>query len=400
MPDSSKKLQGLSIHWFTSDRFDTKPDKSSWTEVGDALAQQGANVRIITSYADKPYFPENKQVQMVYLKTLDLPLIYRAAFTFSSFFWLLKFATRNDLIILNQHELWMLPLLKLTRFNNVHLDIRTLPVVGDSLKDKLDIILFWKIAMRLFAKSCKSYSFITQRLLEAVENEFSTTYDDYTIWQSGVNTSFFSDVLSTVETPKQIQPYTIFYHGSLYKRRGIDRVVEAFARLPEAILNQSRFVIVGSGSGLEPLRKQVAEFALGNKVELRGLVPYEQIPLQISQADVCICPLPDYPEWNVSSPLKVLEYMACAKPMILTPIAAHTDVLGKESFVVWTQGDDIDNFVAAITHAYECSGELKEAARSAPALVRQMWDWKTHGERFGDYLSTRYMSESPEKSKH
>ncbi len=85
-----KKLDGLVIHWLTSDRFDTKPDKSSWTEVGHALALQGAEVNIVTSFAVKPYKPQNSLVKMVYLKALDLPLIYRMAFTVSAFTWLFR----------------------------------------------------------------------------------------------------------------------------------------------------------------------------------------------------------------------------------------------------------------------------------------------------------------------
>ena len=90
MSDKAALLQGLTIHWFTSDRFDTKPDKSSWTEVGDSLSRQGAKVNIITSFRDKAYEPTGMQVSMVYLNVLDLPLIYRVAFTVSAVNWLRK----------------------------------------------------------------------------------------------------------------------------------------------------------------------------------------------------------------------------------------------------------------------------------------------------------------------
>ncbi len=390
MSDFTQVLQGLTIHWFTSDRFDTKPDKSSWTEVGDSLGHQGAKVNIITSFRDQPYSPEGKQVEMVYLSALDLPLIYRVAFTISAFLWLYKNANKNDIVILNQHELWMKPLLSLGGFHNVHLDIRTLPVIGTSLKDRLDVLLFWKVVMRLFSKSCKSYSFITQRLLHAVEQEFSINYDDYTIWQSGVNADEFAKSIVTEQDRQKGKPFTLFYHGSLYRRRGVDRVVEAWSLLPEELTKNSRFLIVGSGSGLDELKSQVLELGLEDTVELVGFVPYESIPAKIAESDVCICPLPDYPEWNVSSPLKVLEYMACARPMILTPIPAHKDVLDGEPFVIWTTGDHADDFVEAIKTAYTRYSELLKTADKAPDFVKAQWDWKAHGRRFGAYLAKHY----------
>ena len=284
----------------------------------------------------------------------------------------------------------MKPLLKLSGFDNVHLDIRTLPVIGPSLKDRLDVFLFWKMVMRFYGKSCKSYSFITRRLLQAVEEEFSLSYEDYVIWQSGVNTAQFAQSIVTPDLRKKDKPFTLFYHGSLYRRRGVDRVVEAWANLPHDIRSNSRFLIVGSGSGLDALREQVRELHLQDSVELTGFVPYEDIPAKIAEADVCICPLPDYPEWNVSSPLKVLEYMACARPMILTPIPAHQDVLEGEAFVLWSGGDDVSDFEAVIGKAYQNYSALLEHARMAPDFVRVNWDWEAHGQRLGAYFAKHY----------
>jgi len=243
MAQIEKTLEGLTVHWLTSDRFDTKPDKSSWTEVGHSLASQGATVNIITSFSKEPYQPDGLKVTMIYLKSINLPLIYRVAFTFFAFTWLRRHASRDDLVILNQHELWIMPLLKLARFKRIHLDIRTLPVIGQSLKDKLDVLLFWKLVMKLFAKSCDSHSFITQRLLTAVEQEFSLNFPDHVIWQSGVNADFFTKTLAKAQlTSSGEPPYTLFYHGSLYERRGVNRVVDAFAKLPQVLLNQNQII--------------------------------------------------------------------------------------------------------------------------------------------------------------
>jgi glycosyltransferase involved in cell wall biosynthesis len=392
MPENFVPLQGLTIHWITSDRFDTKPDKSTWTEVGDSLGEQGASVNIVTSYRVKPYQPENKRLNMVYLNALDLPLLYRFAFSIVAFLWLVKHADKSDLIVLNPHELWIRPLLTLGGFKRIHLDIRTLPIVGRTIKSKLDNFLFWKVVMRWFAKGCTSYSFITQRLLEAVETEFSVTYKDHVIWQSGVNSASFEKTLQSAKPREEEQKFTLFYHGSLYSRRGVDRVVDAFSLLPQEIKEQSRFLIVGGGHGLDALQAQVKRLGLESFVEFRGLVPYEQIPLHIAEADVCICPLPNYPEWNVSSPLKVLEYMACDRPMILTPIPAHQDVLSGEPFVVWSEGDAVEDLSKAIMQAFETLDSLNEKAKSASQIVRQHWDWNAHGKRLGEYLSNHYIN--------
>jgi glycosyltransferase involved in cell wall biosynthesis len=385
-----KALKNKTIQWVTSDRFDTKPDKSTWVEVGDSLGRQGATVNIITSFKKEAYFPAGKAVEMVYLRVLDIPLLYRLFFSLAAYFWLKKNASRDDVVMLNPHELWMKPLLALSRFKNVHLDVRTLPINRKSLKSRVDNFLFWRLAMTFFGKRCHSYSFITDRLKSAVEQEFGHRYDDYVIWQSGVNTDFFSEVLATTEEQKPDHDLTLFYHGSLYQTRGVDTLLRAYACLPETLLGRSRLLVVGGGNGLASLQALAEELGVADKIEFRGLVPYEEIPLHIQEADFCVCPLPDLPEWNVSSPLKVLEYMACAKPIVLTPIPSHQDILADESFVVWTKGDDVEDFVVAFLEAVERLQDLKDKASAAKVLVRQNWDWQAHGERFGKYLADRY----------
>ena len=377
------------MHWVTSERFDVKPDKSSWTEVGDALVEHGAKVNIITSYREQPYRSAVSRAQMVYLQALDLPLVYRVAFAFAAFRWLRRNAAPNDIVIVNQQDLWLLPLLRRIGMRNFHLDIRTLPVLSDSLKGKLDRLLFWRLAMKRVGRSCTSHSFITTRLREAVEAEFGSGHEHFVIWESGVNSKFFADAAATATDHDLDRPFTFFYHGSLSVKRGLATVVDAFASLPAPMLAASRFVIVGGGDGLHELQNQVARLGLEQRVELRGLVPYERIPEQIMQADVCICPLPDLPEWNVSSPLKVLEYMACARPMILTPIVAHRDVVGTQPFVMWAK-PEVQAFSDAMTTAIERREELSRAASIGPRIVADHWDWKAQGDKLAMYLADCY----------
>ena len=109
---------------------------------------------------------------------------------------------------------------------------------------------------------------------------------------------------------------------------------------------------------------------------------------EIALADVCICPLPDRLEWNVSSPLKVFEYMACAKPMILTPIPAHKDVLGETNFVVWTFGFEPSDFHRAILSAFELRTRLDIDAKNATCIVRGHFEWSAQANALDQYLAS------------
>ena len=151
-------------------------------------------------------------------------------------------------------------------------------------------------------------------------------------------------------------------------------------------LRDLRLVIVGDGPDAARLRRLVAAKGLSEKVDFRGLVPYEQVPEHLAQADCCICPLPPRPEWDVSSPLKMFEYMAAGKPMILTPIPAHRDVVDGQPFVVWTRGADPGDFAAAIREYLHQRRLLQQAAASDGPASARAHDWQQLAARFANYL--------------
>jgi glycosyltransferase involved in cell wall biosynthesis len=377
------------IFWVDADRFDRKGDKSTWLEMAGALKEEhGFEPHIVTGFGRERYQPENANVIMDYRTALDFPFIFRVTLLLNILLFLIREARRGDIVIVHPEALWIAPILRIAGIRNIHLDIRTVPVEINSLKKRIDRLLFWSIPMRLFAGSARGHSFITERLKVMVEAEFRSTFNNYIIWQSGVNTDRFSPGRASVASGADSR-FVIFYHGSISENRGISSLVRALALVHEKYRDRIGLVLLGSGSAVRTLTRLTAELGITDLVSFKDPVPYEEVAGEIAQADFCICPLPDRPEWNVSSPLKVLEYMACGRPIIVTPIGAHKDVLDGTNFVVWTAGDKPVHFRDAIEYAYEHREMLKRAAGEAPAFVRQRYDWAIHARVLGNYLATK-----------
>ncbi|HFC53756.1 MAG TPA: hypothetical protein ENJ43_04925, partial [Gammaproteobacteria bacterium] len=104
-------MAGRRIIWVTSVRFDVMPDKSTWLETARELCGRGFRVDIVTGWKRERYYPDSSPVRMVYLRALDLPLIYRLTILLNAYFWILRHGSRNDIVIMNQDELWLAPLL-------------------------------------------------------------------------------------------------------------------------------------------------------------------------------------------------------------------------------------------------------------------------------------------------
>lgn len=375
------------VYWVDINRFDEKPDKSTWIEMSKVLNQKGFDVRVLTGYRRKRQIHADAKILL--FGALDYAFMFRFSILLNMLQWLIRNAKKEDIIILPPPALYIAPLLYSAGLRKLHLDIRTVPVEVRNFKNRIGRIVFWSLPVRLFQRYLAGHSFITERLKGEMEHEFGFKFKDYAIWSSGVNAERFRSAKSA-RTPSAREPYTLFYHGTLTESRGIDLVIRAVARLEPEERDQMRFVVVGDGAARKRLEEITAESGLQDRVVFKGMMPYERIPQEIAQADCCICPLPSRPEWNVSSPLKVFEYLACGKPMILTPIPAHRDVLEDEKFVVWTRGWEVDDYADAIARAIAQRDEIAHVAAEGVLLACERFDWGIIGQSFAHYLDKTF----------
>jgi glycosyltransferase involved in cell wall biosynthesis len=387
--NETKEIKKKRVFWVDHDRFDLKPDKSTWLEVSDVLTDRGYDVTILTGHGITKYFPRQHKVRLQYHSAFDVGLIFRISLLFNILVWLIRNSSRQDIVMLHPAGLIIAPFLRLFRRDRIHLDVRTVPVEIHNLKDKLDRLFYWKFSMRFFHKVARGYSFITLRLKDDVESEFKTKFNDFIIWQSGVNVERFIVKRLSVSN-KNDKDFVLFYHGTISPNRGIDRVIEGISQVDERYRRHINFVIVGAGSALKDLELLVSRNGLGEVITFKGLVSYERIGYEIANSDCCICPLPTRREWDISSPIKVFEYMAAGKPMILTPINAHKDVAKGQEYVVWTKGDKAEHFKNAIEYAYENRIKLKKASCEARKFVKERYDWSIQGRRLAEYFGVKF----------
>ena len=375
-------------YWIDINRFDKKPNKSVLLEMVSALNQLACPTEILTGYGDEKYQPENN-VTLNYFQAINISGLFRFSLQLNILFWIVTCGRKNDIYILPPSILYLSPVMWLFGRRNIHLDIRSFHVDIHSFKDRLGNLLFWTIPLRLFGQMPRGYSFITERLRLAVEHDVSLGSESYAIWQSGANVDHFK--VKNDKLNRHEEKFILFYHGTVSDNRRVYRVIQALSKVEASKRQNIQYVIVGSGPGYARLSTIVKEEGLEKNVQLRGRIPYENISLEIAESDCCICPLPALPEWDMSSPLKLMEYMASAKPMILTPIAAHKDVLDDEAFVIWTDGDSLDDLAKAITQAYDRRLEITEAAAEGPEIVSRNYEWRAQGEKLASYLNKTFV---------
>jgi colanic acid biosynthesis glycosyl transferase WcaI len=109
--------------------------------------------------------------------------------------------------------------------------------------------------------------------------------------------------------------FVVSYIGTLGFAHGLDVVLEAAAALRER-RPDVLFLFVGEGAERERLEARARARGLGN-VRFEGQRPRSEIPAYASASDACLVLLRDADLFRTVLPSKMLELMACGRPMIV-----------------------------------------------------------------------------------
>lgn len=107
------------------------------------------------------------------------------------------------------------------------------------------------------------------------------------------------------------------YIGSVNPQDGVDYLLRSLRHL-RFDLKRDDFhcVIMGTGDSLEDLRAQADALKLDGSVELTGFVSDQELGENLAAADICVDPDPSSPLNDASTWIKIMEYMACGKPIV------------------------------------------------------------------------------------
>lgn len=119
----------------------------------------------------------------------------------------------------------------------------------------------------------------------------------------------------------------IIYIGTLGKARCLKLLIQAFSEVREK-RDDAKLLLVGDGDDKEDLKKICCELGINGSVIFTGKIPQADVPSFIALADIGVSPVPPFSFYKRSSPIKMFEYMAMAKPVIANEeIPEHKDVL-------------------------------------------------------------------------
>ena len=146
----------------------------------------------------------------------------------------------------------------------------------------------------------------------------------------------------------------IGYVGLIGPEDGVDHSLRALAALRDRRTDW-RAVFVGDGDALKEMKQLARDLDLGEYVDFTGFVSGDQLITYLSTFDVCLAPNPRTPLNEISTMVKLLEYMAMARPVVAYDLTETR----------WTAGDAVAYAKSdhPVSLADEIDGLLDDPAR-------------------------------------
>jgi glycosyltransferase involved in cell wall biosynthesis len=182
--------------------------------------------------------------------------------------------------------------------------------------------------------------------------------DKVTVIPNGVDTSLFYPM------PLPEEP-VVLYYGTFqpHRARLLLEVVEVLARKGRDV----KFLLIGDIPS--PVRDRLLRVS-GNRVEMPGFIEHDLLPRYIQKAGVCI--FPQDKSLGGRLPAKLLDYMACGRPVVATNVDESFPL--KESGAGIVTEIDAEAMAEAIIRLLDNDRLAEELARKGVEYARK-YDW-------------------------
>ncbi|MFX1453205.1 MAG: glycosyltransferase [Promethearchaeota archaeon] len=176
----------------------------------------------------------------------------------------------------------------------------------------------------------------------------------------------------------------IIFSGSLAPDIGLQDFIPI---LPEILKNNkdTHIIFLGSGSFKDYVIKYLQNRKTSKQVHFLGIKKHDEIPYYINNSDIGIGRITHNKIWKYSIPVKCLEYLACKKPFISTPIS--DDIIKNEEVGIilkrnFTKKEIRDNFIMLI----EDKNLQRRLGENGFKKIQNEFRWEDIMERFNKDL--------------
>jgi glycosyltransferase involved in cell wall biosynthesis len=184
------------------------------------------------------------------------------------------------------------------------------------------------------------------------------------------------------------------YIGCLNPQDGLDYLLRALSHLTFDLQRTDYYcVIMGKGDSLAGLREMSRELKLEGYVEFTGFIPDADLLANLSAADICVDPDPSSPLNDVSTWIKIMEYMAYGKPIVSFDLKETR--YSAQDAAIYVKPNDERQFALALAQLMDDPERRARMGAFGRTRVERELQWSRVGKNLADAYRALFAAAVP-----
>jgi glycosyltransferase involved in cell wall biosynthesis len=313
----------------------------------------------------------------------------------SLFLHLLRVLPRSDVIYAREYYAVLVALLPRLLFKRkLIFEMNGLASEEQKLRDESFMNRIFssliKITERLATRCSDRIVSVTPQIASHLTTHYDCPPEKVLVIENGANTDRFhpiddEELLLGLKRELRIErhEYIVAFVGNLAPWQGVEYLINAAPLLVRDIEN-IRFLIIGDGVLKGKFEEDVNKLRVADHFIFTGMVDYQQIPLYMNIADVCV--VLKRKLRSGYSPLKLYEYMACGKPVVASRVEG-LEFIEEEGAGQLIEPEDVIGLEKALQDLFRNSNKRVAMGVKGLQIAREKFSWDSRAMEISRILS-------------
>lgn len=170
------------------------------------------------------------------------------------------------------------------------------------------------------------------------------------------------------------------YVGIMGPQDGVDYLLRSIHHLIDDLGRTDVFcMIIGRGDAVPALKELAVNLGIADNVWFAGWMAIDDLPRYLSAADICVDPDPSNPYNDLSTMIKMMEYMAMGKPIVAFDLPEHRISAGDAA--LYARANDELEFARGIAELMDDPDRRRHMGDVGRRRVSSALAWEHQEER-------------------
>jgi len=262
--------------------------------------------------------------------------------------------------------------LKASKELNIPVVHRTLDVIHELLREKFLRSMAYKIEKKIYPQF--DLVLCQTPFMKNWAEEMGAKSVDVIV--QGVDSNIMKPMPKNKNLQKSLgisnDDRVVMYLGTVYSFSGVDTIIASIQNIVKEFPH-FKFLVVGGGPDLSKFKTKAKEHNVEKYVIFTDFVPYQEVLNYCSLAEIFVNPFQINEITDKLSPVKIFDLLACAKPVIATPLQGLLHDFPKNSNVlIYSDLPDFEKNIIRLLN----NSELENIGKRNREFVIKNFTWK------------------------